>query len=466
MLTAIAFPCSAFILQFSVNWWEKTMKLLKLAAAASVSLAALAAPAVAKDYIVLANGNGFDADFDAQVIQAGGVVEKVFPFGVAIVSAPDSGLTGNIGGVNAVVEDNGFDVDLPDAQEFISESAGFPPSSGDDDFFFDLQWGHNYVGAQNSWNKGYRGQGVRVAVLDTGFDLDHPDLAPNIDFASSADMTGEGLQYTLPDPFSHGTHTAGTVAAADNGFGTIGVAPEAQLVLVKVLSDAGSGSFADIINGIYYATSQNVQVMSMSLGTVIPRSSKALGSPGLSSAVSALANAVKAAMKYAEQQGVTVVVSAGNAASDLDGDGSAVRFQTGLGSNLGISALGPQNWATYPDQDLAPASYTNFGTSMVDFAAPGGDFIYPGNELCTVAGITRPCWVFDLVFSTGNNSWYWSAGTSMAAPHAAGVAALIISETGDSNPAHVRAEMRKRAVDGGKPGVDDYFGHGIANTGN
>ncbi|MDH3933008.1 MAG: S8 family serine peptidase, partial [Chromatiales bacterium] len=108
-----------------------------------------------------------------------------------------------------------------------------------------------------------------------------------------------------------------------------------------------------------------------------------------------------------------------------------------------------------------PASYTNYGTSQVEFSAPGGGYDYPGNEGCVVAGIARPCWVFDLVFSTGNGAWYWSGGTSMAAPHAAGVAALIISENGgDMKPAQVEAQMRMRGIDLGKPGADDFFGRG------
>jgi len=93
----------------------------------------------------------------------------------------------------------------------------------------------------------------------------------------------------------------------------------------------------------------------------------------------------------------------------------------------------------------------------VDFAAPGGDFVYPGEELCTVV-IQRPCWVFDLVFSTGSNldpaiaSYFWGAGTSMAAPHAAGVAALIIGANGgEMAPAHVEAALRAYAEDLGKP---------------
>ena len=121
-----------------------------------------------------------------------------------------------------------------------SIQAGNPPESGNDDFFFDLQWGHDAVDAPEAWDAGGRGDGARVAVIDTGFDTDHPDLIPNVNFALSTNFVpGESLTYALPDSFSHGTHTAGTVAAADNGFGTIGVAPEAELVLVKGLPDAG-----------------------------------------------------------------------------------------------------------------------------------------------------------------------------------------------------------------------------------
>lgn len=434
------------------------MKIGFLTATALTAVAFSATGASAADYILLAKGK-FPGDLDAKVIQAGGVLEKVYPFGLAVASSDDADFASKLSGVQEVILDPGFDVAFPKAE--AAPDAGFPPASGDDDFFFDLQWGHNYVGAQQAWDAGYRGQGVRVAVLDTGFDLDHPDLAPNINLALSADITGEGLQYTLPDPFSHGTHTAGTVAAADNGFGTIGVAPEAELVLVKVLEDAGSGSFADIIAGIYHAASVDADVISMSLGALVPRQ----GLGGVNADLSALANAVNKAITYAHQNGSTVIVSAGNDAHDLDGDGGVVRFNTGMSHAVGISALGPVGWAINPDQDLQPSSYTNYGTSMVDFSAPGGDFVYPGNEACTVAGLLRPCWVFDLVFSTGNGGWYWSAGTSMAAPHAAGVAALIISETGDRDPSHVIQQLRARATDGGKPGRDDYFGHGITNSG-
>lgn len=113
------------------------------------------------------------------------------------------------------------------------------------------------------------------------------------------------------------------------------------------------------------------------------------------------------------------------------------------------------------------------GQSVIDFAAPGGDYVYPGNESCTVGGLTRPCWVFDLVFSTGSNlnpgvtSYFWAAGTNVAAPHAAGVAAIIIGMNGGSMPpAQVEAAMAAAADDLGKPGNDGFYGAGRVNAGN
>jgi subtilisin family serine protease len=410
-------------------------------------------------YIMMVEDGVTAAELAASVEAGGGTLDAFYPFGVAVATSTTNDLGPSVDGVTSTVADVGFDVEGVVAVEALSSDAGFPPNSGDDDFYFDLQWGHNYVGAQQAWAAGYTGQGVRVAVLDTGFDLDHPDLAPNLNLALSADFTGEGLQYTGFDTFSHGTHVAGTILAADNGFGIIGVAPDAELVAVKVLGDGGSGSFADIIAGIYHATSVDADVMNMSLGTIVPRSEDP-------TAVTELAVAVSHAVLHARQEGTLVVTSAGNAAADLDGDGSNVRFMNGLAGTTGISALTPLNWASDPDNAaLVPASYTNYGTSQVDFSAPGGSADYPGNEVCVVAGLARPCWVFDLVFSTGNGGWFWSAGTSMAAPHATGVAALIISENGgDMAPAQVEREMRQRAVRMAN-GKTDFFGHGLVNSG-
>jgi subtilisin family serine protease len=91
--------------------------------------------------------------------------------------------------------------------------------------------------------------------------------------------------------------------------------------------------------------------------------------------------------------------------------------------------------------------------------------VYPGNEDCTIATLTRPCWVFDLVFSTGNNAWFWAAGTSMAAPHVAGTAAIIIGKNGGSmNPNWVRNALLAGAEDLGPHGRDAIYGRGRVNA--
>jgi lantibiotic leader peptide-processing serine protease len=184
--------------------------------------------------------------------------------------------------------------------------------------------------------------------------------------------------------------------------------------------------------------------------------------------VAELLTALDRATTYAYQSGTTVIASAGNDAENYDGNGPVVHSPSDSPHVISISATAPIGWATDPGNIFLDnlASYSNFGRSVIDFAAPGGDFILPGEDPCTIAGLERPCWVFDLVFSTGSlNSWYWSAGTSMAAPHASGVAALIVGANGgDMKPAHVERELRKTADDLGQPGNDPFYGMGRVNA--
>ena len=117
-----------------------------------------------------------------------------------------------------------------------------------------------------------------------------------------------------------------------------------------------------------------------------------------------------------------------------------------------------------------PASYSNFGKSIVHFAAPGGDDVFPGNANCNVGGFVLPCFVADFVISPGslapdNTGYFFADGTSMAAPAAAGVAALIIEKNGGPmKPAQVEAALRHSADDLGKPGKDEFYGHGFVNA--
>ncbi|TKB44214.1 S8 family peptidase [Thalassotalea mangrovi] len=364
------------------------------------------------------------------------------------------------------------------AQLTVAEDYLNPPNSADDDFLFDLQWGHQAVGAVEAWNAGNRGKGVRVAVIDSGADGGHPDLAPNINIELSRSFVPEETwDYAGPDSFNHGSHTAGTIAAADNGFGTIGVAPEAELVILKALSaDTGSGDSYGTMQAMVYAANIGADVANMSLGLSVRRNGlyDIEGTPydtsdDIQFETASIAQFIQTygkAANYAKQNGVTLIASAGNEGTDLDHSDSLMKLPADLPAVNSISALGPRLWgkdsATFTDH---LAIYSNYGQSAIDFAAPGGDytsaFMSGGFDACNVAGLVRPCYVFDFVFSTGNGGWYWSVGTSMSAPHAAGVAALIIGANGGNmNPTHVEAKLRELAEDMGKPGRDDVYGHG------
>ncbi|MFW6098093.1 MAG: S8 family serine peptidase, partial [Chloroflexota bacterium] len=264
----------------------------------------VAAQADSQSYLILARGNSLSGDLAGEVADAGGELTRTLPqVGLAVATSSNPDFAAQLErarGIRSVVSN--LNVQWIDPGQQVEADFDNPPNSGDDDFFFDLQWGHDAVDAPEAWNTGHFGAGARVAVLDTGFDTDHPDLAPNINLGLSMDFTGEGLDYTLPDPFSHGTHVAGTIAAADNAFGTIGVAPQAELVLVKVLGDAGSGTFADVISGIVHAADVDADVINMSLGATLLKSGDPdpeEGDPYTAREANELKNAINRAVSYA-----------------------------------------------------------------------------------------------------------------------------------------------------------------------
>ncbi|WP_298239383.1 S8 family serine peptidase [uncultured Algibacter sp.] len=433
-------------------------------------------------FLVISQTNKLPKNLKTDLAAANGkITSSLSEIGIAVVKSSDADFiakSSKIKGVQSVVPNLTINwLDPNERKEAIDANFGNPPASGDDDFFFDLQWGHDAVDAPEAWEAGYRGAGVRVAVLDSGFDLTHPDLEPNINFELSKDFTGEGLQYLIDDSFSHGTHTAGTIGAADNAYGTIGVAPEAELVLVKVLSDAGSGSLGAILGGIYHAAMNDVDVINMSIGTTLSRRGGVYDSEGnllgyaTAEDIAEYINVYNRAITFAYQNGTTVITSAGNAATDYDHSADLIHMPSGARHALSISATAPRGWGANPSNNLDElASYSNYGQSVIDFAAPGGDFLYafePGGfDVCTVGPLENVCFIFDYVFSTGSNgNWYWSVGTSMASPHAAGVAAIIIGKNGgDMKPAQVEAALKASSDDLGKPGKDDFYGSGRVNA--
>ena len=441
---------------------------LKIAFATSLVTFPLAASA--ETFVVLGTPG---ANLNAAVTAAGGRIKKRLASIDVVVAEGGSGFRAAVGGkagVAAVAADRKIKW-IPKGERAVFRDADVvnPPNNpAGIDPRFNLQWGHTAIKAVDAWKMGYEGHGARVAVLDGGFQLNHPDIAGRYDPSCTADMTGEGIAYGPNSDddtgiFAHGMHTAGTIGAARNGVGTIGVAPKATLCLVKVLFNSGSGSFEDVAAGIIYAADRSVDVISMSLGGSLQKSEEG---------ASTLRQLIDRAVSYAYKKGALVIVSAGN-----DGQSADSPKTTGTPANLihlpsdspqaiSISATAPRGWGKNQNVFLDnPASYTNYGRSVINLAGPGGDYTPSVTGDCTVAGVTRPCYIFDFVFSTGAaNSYYWSIGTSMATPHVSGVAALIVSKYGKMHPAKLRASLNAGADDLGVSAHDPYYGNGRVNA--
>lgn len=268
-----------------------------------------------------------------------------------------------------------------------------------------LPWGVDRIDAEKVWTV-YTWTGAKVAVLDTGIDLDHPDLAANV----KGGINTVNSMKTPDDDNGHGSHVAGIIAGVDNSIGVIGVAPEASLYAVKVLNRQGWGYISDIIDGLDWSIKNGIQVVNMSFGS--------------SSDNASFHNAITAAA----EAGIVLVAAAGNSGP---GD-NTVDYPGAYPEVIAVAAT---------DSSDGIASFSSRGP-QVDLAAPG-------------VGIN----------STYKNGGYRSlSGTSMASPHVAGAAALVIGSGRASGNAAVRAVLEQTADDLGAPGLDSLYGHGLVDA--
>jgi len=218
-----------------------------------------------------------------------------------------------------------------------------------------------------AWNFS-QGDGVKIAILDSGCDLDHPDLADNL---------LPGINFVDPnsppeDNNLHGTHVTGTICAINNDLGVVGVAPKAKVIPVKVLDANGSGDMETVANAIKWAVDQKVDIISMSLGS--PRSIPV----------------VEEACQYANSKGIPIFCAAGNA-----GNTKQVFYPAAYDTTIAIGSV---------DENFDRSVFSNTGDRL--------DFMAPGNK----------------ILSTVPDNWYGElSGTSMACPFAVGVAALLLS---------------------------------------
>jgi subtilisin len=249
-----------------------------------------------------------------------------------------------------------------------------------------------------------RGRGIKVAVLDTGIDWSHPDLAANVKGAVSL-VPGE----TAMDGNGHGTHCAGTIGASLNGQGVVGVAPEASLHGVKVLANSGSGQYSWIIAGINWAIQNRMQIVSMSLGG------------------SSAPNALEQICNAAFNAGLLVIAAAGNAGPGAN----TVSFPGKYRKVIAVSAIDGSN---------VIASFSSRGRE-VEICAPGVQ-----------------------VLSTVPGGYAQMSGTSMACPHVAGAAAVVWGAHRFATNVQIWNLLASTADNLGNPGWDPLYGYGRVDT--
>ncbi len=331
--------------------------------------------------------------------------------------------------------------------------AGHDPTTA---FFYALgyQWDKTIISADAAWAAGFSGSpSITVAILDTGIDPFHSDLAGLVDAGRSVAFVPNANPALVATPWAddhwHGTHVAGTVVT--NGVGTSGMAPHTTLMAVKVCGAFFGCPFSAIISGIIHASDNGANVINMSLGGFIGKSFPGGG------ALNALLNRT---MNYAARNDVLVVSAAGNSALDLDhlgrdfGAGSFVATPCESGNGMCISATGPTD---------ALAGYSNFGRSAVNIAAPGGDFGVTG--IPVTAMVLAPCSSVSvaLPFSCGPLSYLFAQGTSMATPQVSGAAALLAAQ-GTTKPGQLKTALQRSADDLGKKGTDATYSKGRLNV--
>lgn len=463
--------------------------------------------------------NGASADFTARVAGLGGTVEFLHERArLAVVSGLSDAAAATLQGsgkVDGMVEDFQHHAvsratprafEMASAEHSVDAASQANPATA---AFFPRQWHMRAIGANTAWAKGRTGSpNVDVAILDSGIDPTYIDLLTLVDVSRAAAFVAtkgkDPLNPTddqLIDQFfpgiplwrdlnGHGTHVASTVSS--RSLANAGVTSRVTLIPVKVLGASGSGSFTGILQGILYAADVRADVINASVGAIFYRRGEG-----------DFTKLLDRVTKYARDAGVTTVVAAGNEAAPLHPSMnglysafcstknvicvSATGPHTALGADGKANVNGPN---FLPSVDLF-AIYSNYGQQHVDVAAPGGNWLENDKgQITSAVAVWAACSKTSLDFiepelpedapeGTEPPPGYYeksvcaqfpqftftlgSVGTSMASPHVAGLAALLV-ETYGRNPNAIREVILQTADDLGGSGTDAAYGRGRVNV--
>jgi lantibiotic leader peptide-processing serine protease len=451
-----------------------TLRGLVVAAVAMLSLA-FASTASADSFVVLYKGSSVPASASADVQKAGGTyVIGYDQIGVAIARSESGSFASKMAKdsrVEGVSSTAGFASKLEPAESAADSQQGDLPNSPatDADTFSPLQWDMRQIHTPQAHAVTGGSPAVIVGDIDTGLDYRHPDLRQNVSSADSANcLSGAPVagSAAADDDNGHGTHTAGTIAAAANGVGIVGVAPNVKVAGIKAGNADGYFFPEAVICSFMWAGDRHLDVTNNSY-FADPWEYNCRNDPEQR----AIWKAEQRAIKYAQSQGVTVVASAGNDSDDVSHpttDVTSPDFPPGneqerritnacvvvpleVSGVVGVSATGSTTQDTSAGQyvDNLKSFYSSYGVSAVDVTAPGGDSLFFSTPT-SVEGRVLSTWPVAALENclverrrqeptpdpTYGPVWYcYQQGTSMAGPHAAGVAALIVSRYGDtSNP--------------------------------
>jgi lantibiotic leader peptide-processing serine protease len=455
-----------------------------LASLGLTGTAGASAASTAKTYVVVLKGNGSAGT--AAVERAGGQILKVNKLGIAQVSSTNPSFLSSIrtsGAVDAAANDAAWQLGaketvavtyVPAATQATNCAAFYnvPVNVGPEPLSA-CEWDDRIINASPGQSYAVnRGAGATIGDIDTGIDLTHPDIAPNLDvglscsFITSANPNANPSEVAngdcskksaVQDLNGHGTHTASESASPINGIGTAGVAPEATIVGLKAGNAQGFFFTQEVVDSLIYAGDQHLDVVNMSF----------FADPFLFNCKNAadqkaIVSAISRAARYARDHGVVLVAAQGNEAIDLAHPttdetspdfppNSAVTREVGnncvvlpneLPGVVGVTGIGPSGELSF---------FSSFGAGVSDVTGPSGSSGQApnpfGRVLAAWSSTGPPIGLAGRDVQDANGGVYaWVQGTSMAAPHAAGVVALIRAAHPNMPPGAVEATLQNTAM--------------------